>query len=942
MPAVCRLPAGADASERLRRWQTAAPGAPGAEAGATAPGAPAEPPPEKEVESDYEAPVATGRFVWVANPKSGRVALRRRDDAAGADGRGGKRADLPRERSRIERRHDARPQRALRGRDAAPGRRRRASRRKTFKIAKQANSLAFSSDGHFAIAWADARKVPTAPRTEGFQDLTVLDLARRHVHDPRGRLPARLGRLRGGPAARLRRHAGRRRHRRAARRAARHEERRHLRHAERGPGLARRLGDAERQRRAHPARRPRRPSRPSRSTPATRTTITLPGPVTDLDLDDKGDRAVAVVRSTSQVAVLPIPGILGAPATFTTVTRHRRDHRLGRALARRHARALLYTNAVARSSACTILDLSAGPAAVPHRAPLLAGARRLQRAGRAHAVVLHDKTPGRGDGRRARRARSASCRSRNALPAKIVATQAPPTAVAVTNDRAVVAERDDATKIFGAYLARMPQLMVERYPLASPPIAVGVVAGAKRAFVAQQHPDGRLTFIDLETRRGAHAHRLRAVLARRRREQAMKKRSDLVTVRSLGASPRAAIARTSSTRPSAQVRAFGLEDASRVVDDGAHRVVLLTPRAEQELDRTSVAVGKGVIRAEASPDGKRLFVLSTGDLTRKKGKRREAEPHGHRGRRARGAIRSSRRTRGSRSIRSGAGSRIFAAPRSAGGRRRPRSSRTRTRSSSSISTAPVGRRRDAAHAPQLRRPAAARVVHAGRSRCPAARVASWWSRPIRTSRSSISTTSATKPQRPGGHRAPHERRDARCRTGPVAWSSTTATRRGTTTRASGFASRMARTWSRSRSFRNAPDAKTEDPAQVPNDFRTGRQPHGRRRHPGRHRVRAHRGGPAPRRHRSRDEDRGARRPRDEHHHQRRPARALLEDLAHHERRRRRCRERHGAPLRHGRLARRRVLVARARDGAAVSKRRGRLALDVDRRACSTCRRRAPS
>ena len=85
------------------------------------------------------------------------------------------------------------------------------------------------------------------------------------------------------------------------------------------------------------------------------------------------------------------------------------------------------------------------------------------------------------------------------LPAKIVTTLAPPTAVASTNDRAVVAERDDKTSVFGVYLARMPELMVDRLPLASPPIAVGVVAGAKRAFVAQQHPEGRLTFVDLDT-----------------------------------------------------------------------------------------------------------------------------------------------------------------------------------------------------------------------------------------------------------------------------------------------------------------------------------------------------------------------------------------------------------------------------------------------------------
>src|SRR4051812_29672716 len=31
-------------------------------------------PPEKELESNYEAPVATGHIVWIANPTSGRVA----------------------------------------------------------------------------------------------------------------------------------------------------------------------------------------------------------------------------------------------------------------------------------------------------------------------------------------------------------------------------------------------------------------------------------------------------------------------------------------------------------------------------------------------------------------------------------------------------------------------------------------------------------------------------------------------------------------------------------------------------------------------------------------------------------------------------------------------------------------------------------------------------
>ena len=71
--------------------------------------------------------------------------------------------------------------------------------------------------------------------------------------------------------------------------------------------------------------------------------------------------------------------------------------------------------------------------------------------------------------------------------------------------------------------------------------------------------------------------------------------------------------------PITSVKAFGLENDVAVVDDAAHRVVLLAPSAEQRLERASVPVGKGIIRSEVSLDGKRLFVLSTGDLTRKKG-----------------------------------------------------------------------------------------------------------------------------------------------------------------------------------------------------------------------------------------------------------------------------------------------------------------------------------
>lgn len=70
--------------------------------------------------------------------------------------------------------------------------------------------------------------------------------------------------------------------------------------------------------------------------------------------------------------------------------------------------------------------------------------------------------------------------------------------------------------------------------------------------------------------------------------------------------------------PIGAIRHFGLKDRVVLVDDSAHRAVVLSPAAEQQLARKSVPIGKGVIKAVASEDGARLVILSTGDLTRKK------------------------------------------------------------------------------------------------------------------------------------------------------------------------------------------------------------------------------------------------------------------------------------------------------------------------------------
>lgn len=448
-------------------------------------------PPEKEVESDYEAPVATGSVVWIANPKSGRIAL---VDAATLQVRTVEAGNGPTYLASVPGQstdttlvlnvlsEDATLLRATpQGITTA-----------TFKTAKQANSMVFSADGRFAIAWADARKVPDAPRTEGFQDLTIIDLVQNtSTILAVGYRPVAVGFAAG-----------------ALRAYAVTQDGVAIIDLASTPALTKNVAISN-----APTEDPgtrdvfvtkdgqrafvRRDGSNAITVVAldtdTRTDVTLTGEVTDLDLADTGDRAIAVVRQTAEVAVLPIAD----PANVTSITVT--GETIGSvAIAPGGNRALLFTNTTSVER-FTILDVPQGGGTTFRTVRLYSPVLGVFASPDAqHAVVVHDKTAPAGDGGGSPGAFSIVPIGPT-LPAKIVATKAPPTAVAVTNDRAVVAERDDTNKLFGAYLARMPQLMVEHYPLASPPIAVGVVEGARRVFVSQQHPEGRLTFIDLET-----------------------------------------------------------------------------------------------------------------------------------------------------------------------------------------------------------------------------------------------------------------------------------------------------------------------------------------------------------------------------------------------------------------------------------------------------------
>ena len=120
-----------------------------------------------------------------------------------------------------------------------------------------------------------------------------------------------------------------------------------------------------------------------------RSTITLSGPVTDLDLTSDGKRAVAVVRDTAEVAILPLDARRAQQRGRHPRHRHRRDGRLGRARARRRHRPALLERDDARADHRA--DARAD-AQLPGHQAARAGAVGIPGRGRANAVVLHADT----------------------------------------------------------------------------------------------------------------------------------------------------------------------------------------------------------------------------------------------------------------------------------------------------------------------------------------------------------------------------------------------------------------------------------------------------------------------------------------------------------------------------------------------------------------------
>lgn len=226
--------------------------------------------------------------------------------------------------------------------------------------------------------------------------------------------------------------------------------------------------------------------------------------VTDLDLSPDGTFALAVLRERSRILKVPLPTAFTDPSSVT------HTDLLGETfgsvgISNDNSRALLWTTA-ADIERLILLDLTG--TTTPSVLRLRKTVRAVAFAPDSRtALVIHGRAMGDPDARNVDletqidRAWGYTLVDLSSRFAKLQLTPADPGSTVITpnGDYAFVTLRDDLRNVSLVQRISMRSFIVGDTTLGSPPLAVGVVPGTLRAFVGQEHPEGRITFIDWNT-----------------------------------------------------------------------------------------------------------------------------------------------------------------------------------------------------------------------------------------------------------------------------------------------------------------------------------------------------------------------------------------------------------------------------------------------------------
>lgn len=242
---------------------------------------------------------------------------------------------------------------------------------------------------------------------------------------------------------------------------------------------------------------------PPTSPPSPGPSPSAPATITDLDLAPSGAFAMAVLRERNAVAKIPIPTAFTDPSSVS-VTRVPNELVGSVTLAPDETHALLYTTVVDSVKRVTILDLAGDKAAVTVQLKKSVESVAIAPDSET-ALILNKKLPGDpndpaiDDATRADRQFGYTLLQLSSGFVKLQVTAAPLGPFAIVPDGSHLLLLFNQAPIREVQNVDLTSFQMTPIELGSPPTSVGAVPGSQRAFVGQDHPDGRISFIDWAT-----------------------------------------------------------------------------------------------------------------------------------------------------------------------------------------------------------------------------------------------------------------------------------------------------------------------------------------------------------------------------------------------------------------------------------------------------------
>ena len=453
------------------------------------------PPPELELGANFEAPIVAGTTIWSVNPSSDRLAL---IDAKTRQVRVVETGRRPTYITHVPTPSGASPRALVLNVGEASLSLFEAGteiRSDDFPVTPQANSWAVSKEGRFAAAYTDSSQIELPALTEGYQDLSLVDM--------RAKTPLVIDLVAGYRPRKV---------------LFNQDETRLIVVGQNDITTFDLSGDTPKIERSTeiPSQSTVPPQieidptglyalvlqQPSKTLSLVNLasgeskSITLASYLTDVDFDSTGSFAVGVMPNINTFTQIPIPNGFDDINTLGYLSLGL--HNYGSiAISESGSQFVTYTTA----TQTPYIDVISGSPLARRELDLKAPLRTVQlnQSGAFGVGLLLPASNADSTGA------FALIPVVDPLPVRLKSTIAPPTSLAISSGEnqfsAMVICKDENTSNYAAYLAEMPTFRVDEYVLQYEPVAAGFIESEDLAFIAEKHPLGKIDFINITTKK---------------------------------------------------------------------------------------------------------------------------------------------------------------------------------------------------------------------------------------------------------------------------------------------------------------------------------------------------------------------------------------------------------------------------------------------------------